>query len=103
MGYGRRGYYPGNGPFRGLPPYQRPGFVYGGRGRGFWGSDPTRCARFPWLSRWWWANPDEGNPTAPLAVPVSEKEYLETQLGYLSKELEQIRNRLDEIGKTETQ
>ena len=100
MRYGRRNRYPGNGPFKDLPPYQRPGYLYGGRGRGFTGTDPTKCARFPWLARWWWANPDQENVTVPPVVPESEKEFLETQLGYLNKELEQIKNRLDEIGET---
>ena len=100
MRYGRRNRYPGKGPFRDLPPYQRPGYIYGG-GRGYWGTDPTKCARFPWLQRWWWANPDAGTPIVPTSAPESEKEFLETQLGYLSKEIEQIKNRLEEIGKTE--
>ena len=104
MRYGRRNRYPGNGPFSDLPPYQRPGYLYRGQGRGFAGIDPTKCARFPWLPRWWWANPDETNPIpTPQAMPESEKEFLETQLGYLNKEIEQIRNRLNDIGKTETQ
>jgi len=107
MRYGRRNRYPGNGPFSDLPPYERPGNLYGGgRGRRFVGEDPTRCARFPWMPRWWWANPDMESPTAPSApqaVPESEKEFLETQLGYLTKEIDQIRDRLEEIIKTETQ
>jgi len=29
-----------------------------GLGRGFgWQGNPYVCARFPWLPRWWWANP----------------------------------------------
>jgi hypothetical protein len=99
MRYGRRNRYPGNGPFRDVPPYQRPGFLYGG-GRGYWGADPTRCARFPWLQRWWWANPEAG--TVP-AVPDSEKAFLEDQLSYLSKEIEQINKRLEDINTSEDQ
>ena len=108
MRYGRRNRYPGNGPFSDLPPYQRPGFLYGGRGFGYWGSDPTKCAKFPWLPRWWWANPDpESIPDGsvmPIVPPTqsSEKEFLETQLKYMSEEIEQIRKRLEEIGKTDT-
>ena len=103
MRYGRRSRYPGNGPFRDLPPYQRPGFLYGERGQGFWGTDPTRCARFPWLQRWWWANPETETPFEAGSVPASEKEFLESQLSYLKKELDQINKRLEEIGKTDTQ
>ena len=78
-GRGRSGPWPGNGPFRNLPPWQRPGRLYGrgfgygyggfgyGRGaygRGYGGVSPYSCARFPWLPRWWWANPTYGY-TAP--------------------------------------
>jgi len=94
MGYrgGRRGLYPGNGPFRDLPPWQRPGWLYSygrgpglgygyggfgygrglgygrGVGYGYWGAryNPTVCQKFPWLPRWWWANPSYGY-SAPYA------------------------------------
>ena len=110
MGYGRRGRYPGNGPFRDLPPRQRPGRTYGyggGFGRGFgrgYNADPTTCARFPWLPRWWWSDPENaGNyPMPPAANPDTEKQYLEGQLKLLSNELEQIKKRLGEI-KPETE
>ncbi len=53
------GPWPGRGPFNYLPPWRRPGWVFGfgggfGRGFGRWGN-PYVCARFPWLPRWWWA------------------------------------------------
>ena len=100
MGYGgRRGRYPGNGPFRDLPPWQRPGWVYGyGAGRGY-STDPTKCARFPWLPRWWWANPEyQGTPQVPL-VPSSggEREFLQSQIEYLEQELAEVRKRLKDI------
>jgi len=66
MGWGWRGRgwtgpWPGRGPFSYLPPWQRPGWLFGfgrGFGRGWWwGANPYVCARFPWLPRWWWANP----------------------------------------------
>lgn len=117
MRYGRRNRYPGNGPFSDLPPNQRPGFLYGGgRGRGYRGTDPTRCARFPWLQRWWWTNPDAtvdpntagATPFAPPApmmpqAPTNEKEFLESQLEYLAKEMKDIKSRIEELGETETQ
>ncbi len=53
--------WPGRGPFSYLPPWMRPGWLYGfGRGWGlrwWWGYNPWVCARFPWLPRWWWAYP----------------------------------------------
>jgi|GEM_PF-296695 len=114
MGYrGRRGRYPGNGPFRDLPPWQRPGRVYGygrgyGRGYGYTG-DPTKCARFPWLPRWWWSNPDYQGavPVPPADVsamgPVpDERVYLQDQTKYLEQELAALRKRLEELGSEET-
>lgn len=105
MRHGRRNQYPGNGPFRDLPPTQRPGYLYGGRGRGYRGTDPTKCARFPWLPRWWWTNPEnfpEGT-APPTEAPSTEKEFLENQLEYMAKEMEQIKSRIEDLGKTETQ
>ena len=101
MRYGRRSRYPGNGPFREIPPYQRPGYLYGGSVRGFTGTDPSKCARFPWLARWWWADPYEEDSKEVSDLPSSEKEFLEAQLGYLNKELEQIKNRLEELSHPE--
>ena len=112
MGYGgRRGLYPGNGPFRDLPPWQRPGWLYGygrGYGMGYYTGDPSRCARFPWLPRWWWANHDYQGmfPPVPTVAPGvaqptastdQEQEYLSQQMQYLEKELESIRGRLQEL------
>jgi hypothetical protein len=58
FGWGGRGWsgpWPGRGPFSYLPPWQRPGWLFGfGRGLG-WRWNPWACARFPWLPRWWWA------------------------------------------------
>ena len=108
MGY-RRGY------GRGL------GFGFGrgyglGYGKGLgWGykyyMDPSRCARFPWMPRWWWSNPSyEGtypvgvvSPAAvPYTPPVEEKEYLEDQMKYIERELATIKNRLDELRAEQT-
>lgn len=105
MRYGRRRY-PGNGPWSNVPPNQRPGRGAGygggygrGYGYGFTGTDPTKCARFPWLPRWWWSNPD----TAVVPETGSEKEFLEGQVTFLSQELENLKKRLGELSKEETQ
>ena len=101
MGYrGRRGRYPGNGPFRDLPPYQRPGRLYGNRD--YSGSyDPAACQRFPWLPRWWWADPQnrEGIPEYPPITerPEQEKNVLEKRAEFLDREIEYIKKRLEEI------
>lgn len=108
MGFrgGYRGY--GRGFGRGF------GLGYGrGYGRGYYG-DPYRCARFPWLPRWWWANPSYTGtytspstgdtttvPSTPYAVP-DERAYLEDQMNYLEQELAAIRKRLEELKSQET-
>jgi hypothetical protein len=102
MRYGRRSRYPGNGPFKDLPPYQRPGYIYGRGGRGFWGKDPTHCAKFPWLPKWWWANPDQDAPFPHDSLPETEKEFLENQISYLKNELDLINKRLEKIRRTES-
>ena len=88
-GGGRSGPWPGRGPFSHLPPWQRPGWLFGyggGPGYGYWGGgfgrgvgyggvvgygyprgayNPWVCQRFPWLPRWWWANPSYYGYGAP--------------------------------------
>ena len=112
MGY--RGRYPGNGPFRDLPPWQRPGYVYGygrgyglGYGRGYYAGDPTKCGRFPWLPRWWWANPDYSGAMPPAPIPgqapaaPDEETFLKEQMKYMEQELEALKKRLGELGSKE--
>lgn len=118
MGHrGRRVGYPGNGPFRNLPPWQRPGWVYGygrGYGRGYYTGDPTRCARFPSLPRWWWANPEYQGmvPPVPSVSPTGtqtttsveqEREFLKQQMQFMEQELKAIRGRLEELHPGETE
>jgi len=69
-GRGFSGPWPGRGPFSYLPPWQRPGWLYGygrGFGYGYWGAqyNPYVCQRFPWLPRWWWTNPQTYGYLAP--------------------------------------
>lgn len=111
MGWRGRGRYPGYGPFRNIAPWRRPGrlYGYGGYGRGYsYYGDPTKCARFPWLPRWWWANPDYTQSTVPSegltapiyppsASPEQEKAVLQQELDMISKEMEAIKKRLQEL------
>ncbi|MGP3667558.1 MAG: hypothetical protein ACKD6N_03795 [Candidatus Bathyarchaeota archaeon] len=65
------GPWPGRGPFSYLPPWQRPGWIFG-FGRWLWGYPyPWVCARFPWLPRCWWAHLQYwyGYPYAGYAWP----------------------------------
>ena len=105
MGYrGRRGRYPGNGPFRNLPPWGRPGWVYGyGVGRGSLG-DQSKCVRFPWLPRWWWVNPDPagGYPELPAASTEDQRKFLEDNMKLLEQELSEVKKRLEDLGSQKT-
>jgi len=95
---GRGGPYPGRGPFSELPPWQRPGWLYGYGAEPRYTVDPTKCARFPWMPRWWWANPDAVPYTGIMPTPEQEKQYLEQTVESLEEELESIKKRLEEIG-----
>lgn len=81
-GGGWTGPWPGRGPFSNLPPWQRPRWLYGyakglgysaGFGYGYGGAqyNPYVCQRFPWLPRWWWANPQTYGYPAPY--PATQK------------------------------
>ena len=104
-GGGWGGRWPGRGPFSHLPPWQRPGWIYG-FGRGFYGYggpygygsyspygyryySPYSCARFPWLPRWWWANPSYSGyfPYPPPADPSAELERLEAEKEALTRDI----------------
>lgn len=100
MGYrGRRGKYPGNGPFRDLPPWKRPGWSYRyGVEQGDLG-DPLKCARFPWLPRLWWANLDPAGryPAPPVASMEDQRKFLEDNMKVLERELSEIKKRLEDL------
>ena len=111
MGF-RGGFGRGLGYGRGLSYGRGYGLGYGrgyGLGYGYY-SDPSRCARFPWLPRWWWSNPGyyETYPTDTITrasipyPPTNERAYLETQMKYMEQELTAIKTRLDELKTQET-
>ena len=89
-GGGRAGLWPGRGPFSYLPPWQRPGWLYG-RGA---------C--------WWLLSPYQTTPQAPAGVtpvppiaPAFTKEQesilLEQQVKALEAQLDAIKKRLEEL------
>jgi hypothetical protein len=92
-GYGRiggRGRWPGNGPFRNLPPWERPGWLYG---RG---------------SCWYMGyRPSLGSVVSPFSAGAdlqalrNQKEILEEQLKNLQDNLRSVEKRLSEIQKPE--
>jgi hypothetical protein len=102
MGYRRRAYYdqwPGRGPFSHLPPWQRPGRMYGGRGYGRgWGVDPRMCARFPELPRWWWADPKYAyQPPTLTPAPQDEITALEESKNALGEEKASIEQEINDV------
>ena len=91
-----------------------------GYGRGFGFNPYPFCRVFPWLPRWWWANPQYQNPTyftpQPTVYPtynynttafsyppytlqssLQERTYLEQQLTSLQNTLQQIKQRLNQL------
>jgi len=94
MGYGygrggRRGYWPGNGPFRNLPPWERPGWLYG----------PGSC----WYLGYRSAVPlsEIPPPTGNVDFLEQEKKALENQLNFIQERLKQIETRLRELEEAE--
>jgi hypothetical protein len=114
MGWRRRGWagpWPGRGPFSYLPPWQRPGWIYGGRGfgRGWWGPNPYVCARLPWLPRGLWADPAYAYPpAAPTGVEAvaaledykkeltDEKVNIEQEISDLEVRTKELKTRLEQ-------
>lgn len=99
MGYrgrGSRGCYPGNGPFRDLPPWQRPGWVYGSSAGGSSVIDAYSCASFPWLPRRWWAYP-EANTGVTIPSAEQSKSIIEKEITAAENHVEALRKRLIEL------
>lgn len=95
MGYGRRGggmgygagRWPGNGPFRDLPPWERPGWLYG----------PGSC----WTLGYWRNAPPLNQAAPPIAnepdMLRKQRDLLEAQLRNLQESIERIEKRLSEL------
>lgn len=79
-----RGIWPGNGPFSHLPPWERPGWIYG-RGSCWYGVYPNLGGASPI------------NPQGEIQILKSQKELLETQLKSLQEKLVQIEKQLSEL------
>jgi len=88
MGYGRGyGYYG-----RGLGNYGS------GYGRGYGYTSPYNCAKFPWLPRWWWADPKYGSsgPYPPTPDPNAELDRLQAERTALEKDIEEMKKHVEE-------
>ena len=94
-GRGQYGPWPGRGPFRNLPPWQRPGWLYG-RGSCWYlysqylQKDAPTIPIPPVTSQ---------PPTLPFVDKEQEKAMLEQYIKNLETQLGAIRKRLEEIEK----
>ncbi len=79
-----QGVWPGNGPFRHLPPWERPGWLYG-RGSCWYGIYPTATGASPI------------NAQTESQILQSQRQILEDQLKSLQERLSQIEERLSEL------
>ena len=100
-GGGWAGPWPGRGPFSYLPPWQRPGWLYG-RGACWWLFAPYLQTTVPTAV----VPPTSVPPTVPVTpfVPPTltreqETQMLEQQMAALASQLDAIRKRLKELGK----
>ncbi|MGB9786801.1 MAG: hypothetical protein ACPLRJ_05980, partial [Infirmifilum uzonense] len=78
------GPYPGRGPFSYLPPWQRPGWIYG----------PGWC--------WWYYARYGSLPTFPLPtaqVPTVQQEYLEAYRQWLEDARRNLEREIQELDK----
>ena len=86
MGWGWRGgtdgagLYPGRGPFNDLPPWQRPGWLYG----------KGAC---------WRRYQSELKPEDEATLLTEQKTVIEEQITNMHETLEKIQRRLDELRK----
>lgn len=68
-----------------------PWWRYGQGGRYGW---PSRCARYPWLPRWWWAA-ENCLPTQP--TKKEEMNVLEEEAKSLREDLKAIDARIKQL------
>jgi hypothetical protein len=94
-GRGLRGPWPGRGPFSNLPPWERPGWLYGRGSCGYLYSKYLQQDA-----------PNAPNPavisqptTFPFANKEQEKKMLENYIKGLETQIEAIKKRLEEIEK----
>lgn len=96
-----RGAYPGNGPFRDLLPWQRPGWLYGEGAEVMETNDPNRCQRFPQLPRRWWVNTEAKSGEISNLFDEQLKQILEQQIAATESHSATLRKRLDELNARE--
>ena len=93
IGGRRSGLWSGRGPFSHLPPWQRPGWLYG-RGACWWLLDPKVQSTIQQ------AQPATIQPPiVPTFTREQEQEMLEQQEKAFKSQLDAIRKRLEELNK----
>jgi len=91
-GRGQAGPWPGRGPFSHLPPWERPGWIYG-RGACWWFlSPPARTYPYPWGAPA--LKPDE-----EANILMEQRVVMEENLKTLQETLKKIEARLEELKK----
>jgi len=85
-GRGWTGQWPGRGPFSNLPPWQRPGWLYG-RGACWYMYGPYNTT------------PPTMKPEDEAALLAEQKTLVETQLIAMQETLKKIQDRLNELNK----
>ena len=102
FGYPWGGRWPGRGPFSYLPPWQRPGWLFG-RGACWWLFGPYWWLSAPYWRYFQYPVIPTTPPTTPPSVPFSPQMTVEQLTAYLNS-LKAEKQRLDEeIAKIEQQ
>ncbi len=94
-GRGRGWFYgwPGRGPWSFLPPWLRPGWVFGRGACWYFLANPYAYQMYMDFLR----NYGYYGYPAPPGYSVSEKEYLESELKYLEDRMREVERRLKEL------
>jgi len=99
-GGGWGGPWPGRGPFSYLPPWQRPGWLYG-RGACWWLLTPYLQTSIPQVTGdvppTWVPPTVPASPLMPALTKEQETQMLEQQVKALESHLDAIRKRLEEL------
>jgi hypothetical protein len=71
---------------------------YGYYGVGYGSTSPYSCVRFPWLPRWWWADPKYGSswPYPPTPDTGAELDRLQAERAALEKSIEEMKRHVEE-------
>lgn len=87
MGYGRGNNWSGRGPFSHLPPWQRPGHIYGRGACWYLYGGPYNTA------------PPTIQPADETELLTQQKAQIEVQLQAMQESLKKIQERLEELKK----